>query len=88
MLKSEVNICRVCGRDFGEPVWGEHGDCPTFFICPCCGVEFGYGDFTSEAIKNWRERWIRSGTKWRDEKDKPADWDLEKQLSQIPKQFR
>jgi len=37
---------------------------PTFNICPCCGVEFGYEDMTIQDTKKYREKWICSGMGW------------------------
>ena len=34
-------VCRVCGYINDEITW-EKGIYPTYNICPCCGVEFGY----------------------------------------------
>jgi len=80
--------CRVCGLYIEELPWGASGDTPTYEICPCCGVEFGYEDLTVESTKNHRERWLTTGAKWFTPKDKPDGWDLEKQLLQIPYSFK
>jgi hypothetical protein len=76
--------CRVCGLLQSEPPWGEDGMSPTFFYCPCCGVEFGYGDATLKAIKNWRANWISTGYKWSDTKSKPENWNVKDQIKDIP----
>ncbi|PBC22211.1 hypothetical protein CK226_16405 [Mesorhizobium sp. WSM4311] len=37
--------CRVCGLDQSPDMpWGESGGEPSYAICSCCGVEFGYED--------------------------------------------
>jgi hypothetical protein len=41
--------CRVCGLDQQSPPWGVDGKSPTYAICDCCGVEFGYEDSTRES---------------------------------------
>lgn len=51
-------VCRVCGKIQSDPPWGLDGQCPTYEICDCCGVEFGYGDCTPEAARAWRKHWI------------------------------
>lgn len=81
--------CRVCGLEFEDKPWGEDGKCPTYEICSCCGVEFGYGDTDPENCKSIREHWIKNeNMKWRFEEDKPANWDWEKQKKYIPPDFR
>jgi hypothetical protein len=80
--------CRVCGRAYQDPIWGEDGCCPTFEICDCCGVEFGYTDCTLRTIKIFREKWLTNGAKWSNPKKKPANWSLEEQLKQIPAQYK
>jgi hypothetical protein len=36
---------------------------PTYEICPQCGVEFGYDDFTLSHAE-LRERWVAAGRPW------------------------
>lgn len=44
------------------------------FICPSCGVEFGYDDFTLSHI-NLRAKWIASGRPWFSSyTPKPDNW--------------
>lgn len=82
-------ICKVCGFIFDEFYpWGEDGKSPSFDICSCCGTEFGYHDFTIKGIKAQRERWKLNGYKWKYEEDKPIGWNLEKQLVQIPDEYK
>jgi hypothetical protein len=76
--------CHVCGYpDLDYAPWGEDGQSPSFDICPCCGVEFGYEDATDIAKKIFRENWISSGAEWFDPKIKPAYWNLKQQLINI-----
>ena len=82
------NICRVCGFDLGYPIWGEDNNSPTYDICPCCGVEFGYGDCLKKAIMNFRANWLSKGGEFEDKKFMPKDWDLTKQLNQIPPEWK
>ncbi|WP_407906848.1 hypothetical protein [Escherichia coli] len=44
-------VCRVCGAEQPEAPWGDDGETPTYDICNCCGVEFGYEDSTVQSIK-------------------------------------
>ena len=80
MHKNEKNICKVCGLFQEEPPWGDDGNSPSFEICDCCGVEFGYEDSTTESIKRFRENWIASGVNWFNSKEKPDQWSLGEQL--------
>jgi hypothetical protein len=77
----------VCGLYTDNQPWGEDGNCPTYEICSCCGVEFGNEDYTIESVKNYRGEWINKGSVWFDPEEKPKDWNLEKQLKNVPKEF-
>ncbi len=84
------HICRVCGYwDIDEP-WGEDGKNPTFFYCPCCGVEHGYQDILPSSTKKFRQKWLENGAKWKwDEKERrPENWNLEEQLKNIPEEYK
>jgi hypothetical protein len=72
--------CRVCGLLQSEPPWGCDGTSPTYDYCPCCGVEFGYGDASPAAVQRWRENWIAKGAKWAEPEEKPANWNMQEQL--------
>lgn len=48
--------CRVCGLHIDDLPWGQDGNSPTYDICPCCGVEFGYEDYTAESARRYREK--------------------------------
>jgi len=76
-------ICRVCGMDYDTPTWHSENDA-SFDICNCCGVEFGVQDSTLESVREYRENWIRDGATWFSPKLKPENWNLEKQLKNIP----
>ena len=85
--------CRVCGLEytFDDPndlPWGADGRTPDYTFCDCCGVEFGYGDFTVVGARRWRSRWLEGGARWEDPKMTPSDWNLERQLDAVPSEFR
>jgi hypothetical protein len=61
--------------------WGEVGNCPTYEICPCCGVEFGNEDYILNSIKIYRENWINNGNNWFAPKERPNNWSLEEHIS-------
>jgi hypothetical protein len=79
--------CPVCGYPgFDEPPWTSCG-CPSYDICPSCGIEFGYGDFGQDEIQRgnrWRDlrqKWIEAGMLWSSSvASRPPDWDPVKQL--------
>ena len=84
-------LCLACGLDLagqGELPWGAGGDSPTFNFCPCCGVEFGYGDFTIEAAKRWRQTWLAAGCPGSEPSERPDGWDAAQQLASLPKRVR
>lgn len=79
--------CRVCGLKQLEPPWGEDGLTPTFEICPCCGVEFGYEDNNVLSTRKFRKEWVANGKKWFSLNEKPPDWQFKEQIEQIPEEF-
>jgi len=90
MLNENRNdfVCRICGLDQQERPWGADNHSPTFGICPCCGAEFGYHDFTLVGIREHRANWLSNGAKWRDPKIKPVHWSPEEQLKNIPAKYK
>lgn len=84
----ESYFCRICGKRQDEPIWGKDDRTPTFNICDCCGVEFGYEDCNLEAVQAFRKKWLQEGNKWWNPKAKPQSWLLEEQMKNIPKKYR
>ena len=83
----EIHNCRVCGFYIENLPWGEAGNCPTYEICPCCGVEFGNEDYTIESVKKYRNEWLSKDGYWFDPDEKPNEWSLDEQLKSIPKKI-
>jgi hypothetical protein len=81
-------FCRICGYEHPEPPWGADGQCPTYAFCDCCGVEAGYEDCTYASTSSFRQAWLADGAAWLFPKCKPAHWDLQRQLKNIPPAFR
>ena len=81
------HYCRVCGLYIQDLPWGEDGSSPTYEICACCGVEFGYEDSTLESIRKYRKEWIDGGAVWFESSEKPPSWNLAKQLKNVPSMF-
>ena len=71
--------CPVCGLwlPFEHESEG-YGD-----YCACCDSEFGFDTSDYETVKNIRLKWLKSGAAWADLEEKPADWDLAEQLSNV-----
>lgn len=66
-MRSEASAyCRVCGYEPGLAPWGEDGISPSWEICACCGVEFGYEDATAAGVVSHRARWLADGGLWAD----------------------
>lgn len=66
-MHSNVDLekyCRVCGYEPPAPPYGPDGTTPSFDICPCCGVEWGYEDFTPIGVKKYRDSWLADGAPW------------------------
>lgn len=85
---NEFYVCRVCGAEQPEAPWGDDGETPTYDICNCCGVEFGYEDSTVQSIKKYRAKWLDSGAKWMNKKSEPQNWSVDEQLAHIPLKYR
>jgi len=86
--KNNIMACRVCGLLQLDPPWGEDGKNPSFEICACCGVEFGYEDVLLKSVHAYRKRWIEDGAQWVDKKAKPNNWNMTDQLENIPEVFK
>jgi len=82
--------CRVCGlRQFPDLPWGEDGRQPSYNICDCCGVEFGYGDDGLQNCLRLRRRWVEvENCRWFSPKLCPRDWNLPAQIRAVPAAFK
>ena len=80
--------CRVCGLARESKPWGDDGNTPSFEICSCCGVEFGYQDCNAEYVKKYRKVWLERKNKWFCPKEMPIDWSLEEQMKNIPTAYK
>jgi hypothetical protein len=95
-MKKNKYFCPVCGFELVSPAW--ENDSPSDEICPSCGIQFGYNDMidnlqTRKMIYvEWRKKWIEEGMKFWSTKNpfhpQPKDWDPEKQLENIPEDFK
>lgn len=83
-----VHNCRVCGLFSEEPPWGENENLPSFDICQCCGVTFGYQDGLLKAVRKFRQEWVENGMKWFDSEEMPENWSPVEQMKNIPPKFR
>lgn len=77
-------ICYVCGYpNLDEPPMGVDGKIPSFDICDCCGIQFGYEDKNEDSINKYREKWIKTGGKWLMKDSCPQNWSMKEQLKNI-----
>ncbi len=86
--KNDKMACRVCGLMQLEPPYGEDGKSPNYDYCSCCGVEFGYQDFSLKGVAHYRKKWLEGGANWFHGVEKPAQWSAEEQLKNVPLDFR
>lgn len=83
-----TTLCPVCGNELEFAPW--RGENPSDEICPCCGIQFGYDDFSTVVTEReryydeWRIHWIGSGMRWVSQSQQPAEgWDPRCQLRRI-----
>lgn len=88
MTSKAEHHCRVCGLYHEDSPWGEDEKSPTYEICSCCGVEFGYGDTTLNNVRALRSDWVKGGCGWEESDAKPKDWDATSQMQLIPDLFQ
>ncbi|WP_061224952.1 hypothetical protein [Leptospira weilii] len=81
-------LCPVCGYELDFLPWEDLD--PSFGICHCCGIQFGYTDATPEGEgkeeqDSYREWWISHGMEWQSKGifDPPPNWDPKEQLKRI-----
>ena len=79
--------CRVCGLQQPDPPWGIDGVTPSFLICDCCGIEFGYEDATIAGTRVARASWLARGAPWFVPHARPMGWESDAQLKMVPAQF-
>ena len=78
--------CRVCGYDWGSPVWEE--GIPTYDICPSCGVEAGNQDELLADVREYRQTWLKKGAIWHSRRRQvPKDWNPQEQMKNIPPEW-
>jgi hypothetical protein len=82
-----VHDCPACGFEgLGEPPWDESGN-PSYDICPCCGMQFGYYDSGRREelfYAGWRVRWLVEGGRWWSKGTKPPPgWSAEAQVAKF-----
>lgn len=81
--------CPVCGFKLDFLPWD--AGTPSFEICPCCFIQFGYEDAAGgeeerrvSIYREYRDYWMRSGMIWNSMgEERPLNWDPRKQLQNI-----
>jgi hypothetical protein len=79
-MNKSSHYCKVCGLYHEAPPWGENGNTPSFELCECCGAEFGFDDYSTEGIAEYRRQWLNDGAKWLIPRWRLANWNLDEQL--------
>jgi hypothetical protein len=67
--------CPICGHLLTDEGISGSELRGSFWICECCGCEFGYDDTPA-----YREKWIEGGCAWFNPKARPQEWSLDDQL--------
>lgn len=81
------SICRVCGLDEEDERWtGPAG--AQYVICSCCGAESGVDDLNRRSVRDYRSKWIAAGCAWFSPQERPADWQLDRQMRGLPVAWR
>ena len=76
--------CKVCGYEYNSYYpWGLDGMTPTYDICICCGIEFGYEDCSEKSVLIARKKWENSGFPWSSHTQPPLNWNPLKQLQSV-----
>ncbi|MFF0060074.1 hypothetical protein ACFYRC_00765 [Streptomyces sp. NPDC005279] len=87
MENKTETVCRICGYAIGDALFDQYG-LALYVICSCCHNESGVGDLIVSQVRALRGNWVASGAAWHEPKLRPADWDLPKQLANIPPEWR
>ncbi len=79
--------CPICGyNQLDEPPYSDPSNFtgPSFDICPCCGIEFGYEDYGPKGPPFYHEilrnRWVTGGMKFYRKDLRPDNFDPIDQL--------
>lgn len=84
LMLSDGNVyCLVCGYLPSDPPWRLSGRSPSFEVCPCCGVEWGYEDSSPASVVCYRGRWLADGAAWQDKRTPNDGLDVEARLTRI-----
>jgi hypothetical protein len=73
--------CHVCGLE-------NEFEIDDYDICECCAHERCCDGTSPESVRQYREKWLKNGAKWLWRRTKPANWDLQAQLRNIPLEFQ
>lgn len=75
--------CRVCGYLPPDPPWEVGGREPSFEVCSCCGVEWGYEDSSPAGVARYRSRWLAAGGVWQDKRTPHDGLDAEARMARV-----
>ncbi len=80
--------CPACGWDDQISPPMDTLGYPSYDICSCCGIQYGYHDIMGITYRAWRDKWVRNGMRWNSYSDPPPDWDPVRQLKKLQDQQR
>ena len=82
----EEHFCPSCGIDISDSsVW--ENLLIEYIFCPCCGLKVGRGSPSIQEVHEKRDRWLLHPEFWHDQKTKPDEWNIEKQMEHIPIEY-
>lgn len=77
------SICKVCGWIIKDKPYLQNKE-NYYKRCDCCGYIYDEKKCNNhKAYEDYRKEWIENGAIWYDVKQKPKNWELQKQLKNI-----
>ena len=82
----DMHFCPSCGIDISDScVWDNLSI--EYVFCHCCGLKVGRGSPSIQEVHEKRDRWLLHPEFWHDQKTKPDEWNIEKQIEHIPIEY-
>ena len=79
----EEHFCPSCGIDISDScVWENLS--VEYVFCHCCGLKIGRESSSIQEVHEKRDQWLLHPEFWHDQKTKPDEWNIEKQMENIP----
>jgi len=82
----EEHYCPSCGMDLSDSsAWDTESI--EYDHCPCCGLKFSRKPSLLGEVCEKRDRWLLHPDFWHNQKEKPDEWNIEKQMEHIPRDY-